>query len=255
MMEIPPEASQALAVVQQCLGDSVLAVYLHGSAVAGGLRPMSDVDLMVIVNRPTTPLDRQQLVAELLRISGRYPPKPGDARPLEVIVFQRADLSPLAFPPRSEFLYGEWLREAFEAGAVPEPAANPDSTLVLAQARLTGVPLMGPPPAALLPPIPVEGIRSAITQARPALLADLRGDERNVLLTLARMWRTLATGEFVPKDVAADWAMERLPAASGELLGLARDGYLGTRTDDWRARHDVARRLADEMVRASEALN
>src|SRR5690606_18364981 len=79
-------------------------------------------------------------------------------------------------------------------------------------------------------------------QALPALLDSLEGDERNVLLTLTRMWRTLATGDFVPKDAAAGWAVARLPAEHAAVLATARDAYLGIRRDDWSARRQEARR-------------
>jgi hypothetical protein len=42
--------------------------------------------------------------------------------------------------------------------------------------------------------------------------ADRAGDERNVVLTLARIRCSAANGKIVPKDVAADCAMGRLPA-------------------------------------------
>ena len=61
----------------------------------------------------------------------------------------------------------------------------------------------------------------------PDLIADLDGDVRNVLLTLARVWFTLDTGTIAPKDVAADWALQRLPEGRGAALGRARAGYLG----------------------------
>ncbi|HFH3062033.1 TPA: nucleotidyltransferase domain-containing protein, partial [Pseudomonas aeruginosa] len=53
-MLIPAEAKRALPVIQQSLADSLVAVYLHGSAVAGGLRPKSDVDVLVVIDRATT---------------------------------------------------------------------------------------------------------------------------------------------------------------------------------------------------------
>ena len=40
---------------------------------------------------------------------------------------------------------------------------------------------------------------------------DWAGDERNVVLTLSRIWYSAATGKIAPKDVAANWVMERLP--------------------------------------------
>jgi len=41
------------------------------------------------------------------------------------------------FPARAEFVYGEWLRDAFEAGEIPLPVRHPEITLVLAQAKHT----------------------------------------------------------------------------------------------------------------------
>ncbi|WP_095448858.1 aminoglycoside adenylyltransferase family protein [Ochrobactrum quorumnocens] len=253
-LEIPVEASSALSIVKNCFGTALLGVYLHGSAVSGGLRPNSDVDLLAIVSRPTTHADRKRLVTELLSVSGRYPHDDAGRRPLELIVFNRADLATSAYPARSEFVYGEWLRDAFETGEVPEPVSDPEFTLLLAQARQEARALIGPDPAELLPVIPESDIRRAIGDALPSLLGTLEGDERNVLLTLARMWRTLVTGEFVPKDAAAQWAMPRLPDIAATLLASAREGYLSRTAYDWSVRRIEARRVADELGERVAAL-
>jgi streptomycin 3"-adenylyltransferase len=251
---IPVEALQALKIVKGCFGNSLIAVYLHGSAVAGGLRPNSDVDLLVIVGRPTTRADHKRLVAELLKISGRYPADDAGRRPLELIVFHRADLTASAYPARSEFVYGEWLREAFEVGEMSEPVSDPEFTLLLAQARQKARTLIGPDPAELLPIIPESDIRRAIGDALPSLLGTLEGDERNVLLTLVRMWRTLSTGDFVPKDVAAKWAMPRLDAEAAALVAHAREAYLGKAKDDWQVRQRKARQVADHLGKRVAAM-
>jgi predicted nucleotidyltransferase len=252
--EIPVDALQAVPVVQRCVGDALMAVYLYGSAVAGGLRPGSDVDLLVVVERPTTAEVRGRLLVELMRISGRHPVAPAGPRPLEVIVFQRADLTPPVCPARSEFLYGEWLRKGFEAGEVPQPAADPEFTLLLAQARRNGRALIGPEPAELLPVIPEADIRRAMGETLPALFASLDGDERNVLLTLVRMWRTLTSGEFVAKDVAAEWAMPQLPAEAAALIARARDDYLGVKRVDWATRRGDVQEVANELSERVAAL-
>jgi streptomycin 3"-adenylyltransferase len=244
-LAIPVEAGHALRVVQRCFADSLLAVYLHGSAVAGGLRPDSDVDVLVVIDQPTTHAVRAHLVTELMKISGR--PRGDAARPLELIVFRRADLTASVYPARGEFVYGEWLRDTFEAGEVPRPIRDPELTLILAQARREAKSLIGPDPAELLPIIPQAGVHRAIADVLPPLLDTLERDERNVLLTLVRMWRTLTTGEFVPKNVAADWAMARLPAESAVLIAYARDGYLGVVKDDWPARRQDLRRVASDL--------
>lgn len=236
LMIVPTEANKALSIVQKRLEKSLVAVYLHGSAVAGELRPYSDVDLLVVIDQPMTSEVRRYLTSELMEISGRYPFDPDGRHPLEVIVFLCSDLAEPLYPARSEFIYGEWLRREYEADEGSKPVCDPELTLVLAQSRQEAKPLVGPNASELLPVIPRSDIHRAIRDALPALIETLQGDERNVLLTLARMWRTSVTGEFVSKDVAADWAVTRLPTEHADVLVDAREAYLSGCESDWRNR-------------------
>ena len=45
--EIPKEATQALNLIKEVLDNQLVGVYLYGSAVMGGLRVKSDVDILV----------------------------------------------------------------------------------------------------------------------------------------------------------------------------------------------------------------
>ncbi|MDJ8475933.1 nucleotidyltransferase domain-containing protein, partial [Klebsiella pneumoniae] len=47
--EISVQLSQALNVIEHHLGSTLLAVHLYGSALDGGLKPCSDIDLLVTV--------------------------------------------------------------------------------------------------------------------------------------------------------------------------------------------------------------
>jgi predicted nucleotidyltransferase len=60
-----------LGALSSILGGAVHAVYLHGSAVSGGLQPQSDIDLLVITSRPMSLRERQGLLSRLLALSGR----------------------------------------------------------------------------------------------------------------------------------------------------------------------------------------
>lgn len=220
------------------MGASLVAAYLHGSATMGGLRPSSDVDVLLVVDDTMPKAIRRHFLSDLMRISS-HPQRDDARRPLEVIVFTTPDLEKLTYPPRSDFVYGEWLRKAFEAGAVPEPQPDPEFTVVLAQARQASQTLAGPEPAHLLPVIADHDLRRAIGDARKGLIAAMEGDERNVLLTLARMWCTLTTGKIVPKDTAADWVLPRLSGTAARLLDSARLEYLGLAQEDWASRTEV----------------
>ena len=237
----------ATAALQSILGDALLAVYLHGSAASGKLQPQSDIDLLAVVDRALSDGQRNDLTKTLLRISARHPAVPGGPRCLEVMVFVLSDLSENGFPARAAFIYGEWLRDEFEAGGWPMPTRDPECTLVLAQARQEAVSLIGPGACELLPEISLKHLRQAMADALPALLHTLRGDERNVLLTLARMWRTASTGEFVTKDAAAAWAIPQMADPHAATLDYARRAYLGQIIDEWRTRWDDARRLAEHL--------
>lgn len=81
--------------------------------------------------------------------------------------------------------------------------------------------------------------------ALAALLEGLRGDERNVLLTLARMWRTASTGEFVTKDAAASWAIAQIRNQEAATLDYARRAYLGEIVDEWKSGWDDAKQAAE----------
>ncbi|MET9293638.1 aminoglycoside adenylyltransferase family protein [Streptomyces sp. NPDC003077] len=255
------EAAKVVDVVRRVLGDGVVGAYLHGSSVVGGLRPDSDLDVLVAVRHGVTGADRRRLVDGLLEVSGRHGEDVSEdvrggvsegvsegvskdvlggvrgrsrgPRPVEVTVVVRDDVVPWRFPPVSDLVYGEWLREEFEAGKVPAPGPDPDLAILLAGVREHGRTLVGPPARELFAPVPDEDVRRAIADSLPDLLHGLRGDDRNVVLTLARMWVTLSTGEIVPKDVAARWVRDRLPAEHRPVLDLARDAYVGERADDW----------------------
>ena len=246
-LSIPPEAVNALPLIEHLLGTSLVAVYLHGSAAAQGLRKQSDVDLLVVVGKALPASVRARLAAELLSVSGHYPLDPMGRRPLEVIVFRLGDLEQITYPARAEFVYGEWLRSALESGSVSQAEVSPEFTLLLAQARREALPLVGPGIATILPDTPLHVIRRAIRDLLPGLVESVEGDERNVLLTLARMWRTLQAGEFFSKDAAADWAGPQLSRQAAGILALARNAYLCHGDEDLHLRSMEVSQTVEEM--------
>jgi streptomycin 3"-adenylyltransferase len=125
------------------------------------------------------------------------------------------------------------LRPSLESGSIPPASFDPDLTLVLAQARSSHVMLLGAAATDLIPEISDTDIRKAIRDSLPNLIGHTKGDERNVILTLARMLVTLETGKFFSKDQAVDEIVESIPATHRETLLLAKAAYLGLKTDNW----------------------
>ncbi|HKT02533.1 MAG TPA: aminoglycoside adenylyltransferase domain-containing protein [Rugosimonospora sp.] len=218
------QVEEVVRLLTEVAGADLLGAYLHGSAVRGGLRPASDVDILAVTRRSLGEGQRRALVAGILPISGAAV----GARPVELTVVVQAGVRPWRYPPVGDFLYGEWLRADYEAGVVPAPEPMPGLVLEVAAALAGDRPLAGPRPAQVLDPVPRELLVRASVDGIPGLLADLPHDTRNVVLTLARIWTTVATGTVVAKDTAADWALARLAPGYRPVLAFARDLYLTT---------------------------
>jgi hypothetical protein len=205
-----------------------------------------------VVTAPLSEKERRAVLDRLLPISG-HATRPSGWRPVELTLVVAGEVRPWRYPPRLELQYGEWLRTDALAGTLPPPAPRPDLAILLRMVRSEGRPLVGPPPEALLDPVPTADLVRASRDELPTLLADLEADTRNVLLTLARMWCTVATGRIHSKAAAAAWAIDRLPEAHRPALVLARAGHLGEASDlaygsaDVRAAVDImAREVLDQ---------
>jgi predicted nucleotidyltransferase len=254
------QLTRVVSLVRDLLGPDAVAVYLFGSVVLGGLRPESDLDVLAVSRRPTSHEEKQRLVDRLLTISGRPAPS-GPWRRVELTIVVEGQVIPWRYPPTFDFQYGDWLRSEFESGSV-EPWSTkvmPDLALLITMVILAGTPLLGPPPGKVFDPVPSGDLTRAMLAGIDPLRGDLYSDTRNVLLTFARMWSTLATGVIRSKDAAAEWVLARLPEEHWPVVARAHAIYLGQQPEGWEDLRDrlgthveyiVAeiRRLAGESV-------
>ena len=257
------QIDKIVGLVRDVLGHDAVGAYLHGSAVLGGLRPHSDIDVLVVSRRATTPEEKRVLIDRLLLLSGRGDPS-GRSRSIELTIVIESEIRPWHFPPRWDFQYGDWLRPEFERGNLtPWTTPNPDLAPLITMVLLGDRSLFGPPPAQVFDPVPQGDVIRAIVGGIPELLGDLDSDTGNVVLTFARIWSTVATGAIRSKDSAADWALARLPDEHRPVLARARAIYLGDEEERWddlltRVRPHVeyvAREIARLTTSASTAVN
>lgn len=228
------QAERVVSLLQEVLGEALLGVYLHGSAVIGGLKPTSDLDLFAVASRRTTPAEQRELIERLMPMSGRGDPT-GQSRYIGLEIVARDDVHPWRYPTHMDFQYGDWYRPDFAAGNfAPWDPDNPDLAILLAMVLAADHPLLGPRPGELFGPIPWADVRRAMLDSIPDLRSYLDGDERNVVLTFLRIWASLETGTFFSKDGAATWAIPRLPDALRPVAARAAQLYVeGIATEDW----------------------
>jgi predicted nucleotidyltransferase len=241
---------RAVGVLSAVLGGDALAAYLYGSATRGGLRVASDLDVLAVARRRTTLEERRRLADGLRTLLARNAAAGDARRNVELAIVVRDDVVPWRYPPRLDFLYGSWLDDAFRVGDLAPWSADDDAdlTVLLAMALETGEPLLGPPAAALLAPVPRADLVRACLDGIDWFHDKLESDTRNILLTLARIWLTVETGSIAAKDAAADFALARLSPEHRAVLVHARAVYRGEAAEDWGGLGPAVRPCAERLV-------
>jgi predicted nucleotidyltransferase len=225
---IPREAELVADRLEQLLGDDLVGVYLHGSAVLGCFGSLSDVDVIAVAAQPLVHEKKRALLTVLLDLSGPQ-------RSVELDVVLVSTFREWRHPAPFEFHYSESLRGRFESGELEpwESRTNRDLAAHVVVTREDGVALVGPPPAEVFPRIPNEDFRDALLydvewwRAHVGELATIPGGVRNAVLSLARIWATVATGATHSKATGFDWALARLPAELRPVLEHGRNLYVG----------------------------
>lgn len=229
--QVKKQISQVVSIVDELFKEQIVGVYLYGSAILGGLYQNSDLDILIITDRKIINNEREIITKHFLNISS---PIGNIKKPLEITFVNRDDIVLKSFPPRYEYMYGEWLRDEIQRGKIPQSNCDPDLVILLWQARLHSMPLRGVDAKKIIPFISNSEVRRAILHSLPILVDNMKGDERNVLLTLARMWFTVENQDICPKNIAAEWVVPKLPSNFAPLMKMACQAYLGKCTDEWK---------------------
>jgi streptomycin 3"-adenylyltransferase len=108
------QTDQIASLVRDVLGPDAIGGYLHGSAVLEVLQPRSDIDVLVVSRARRRP-QKAHSRRSSLPISGDGD-ESGRSRSVELTIGVESDIRPWRYPPRLDFLCGDWLRGEFERG-------------------------------------------------------------------------------------------------------------------------------------------
>ena len=253
----PPEVTQLLdqllAGVSQALGGNLLGVYLCGSLALGGFdRASSDVDVLVVTERPVTDAE----FAVLGALHRRLPPTGNDfALEYEVYYIDRATVRRFA-PGQRHVKVGtdealQWMQH------------RPNWVLERWTVRERGVTMVGPDPKTLIEPVsPAEMRKAAYDELRERLQhwgdgswprTELlhRGAQGYEVETTCRALFTIETGALHSKREAIDWALRKLPQEWRPLLEWSQQIRKDRTPDDARI-DEVLRFLQWAVASANE---
>ena len=224
--------SALLVGVQAALGDTLVGVYLHGSAATGDLQPgRSDIDFLV-ATRGELPENRlaaleamhSRLTASGLRwatvLEGSYIPQGA---------LRRYDPAHARHPALS--VDGTF--------AVDEHGI--DGVIVRHRIREEGIVLAGPDPRSLIDPVNPDDLRDASRGILAEWWAPQVDDHSRLhapayhayaILTMCRLLFTLRFGQVVSKSAAATWARDELCSTWTSLIDRANAWREGMPMDD-----------------------
>jgi streptomycin 3"-adenylyltransferase len=229
-VSITAQVSQVCSTIQGHLSSSLQAIHLFGSAVDSSLKPHSDIDLFVTTSGNLGESTRNELMLALLEHSAP-PGSSASLRALEVTVVRHSDIYPWKYPAYRQMQFGEWLREDIINGIIEPATVDIDLAILIRKVRQHSIPILGPSAAQLFDSVPDEDFSNALKDTLKIWNTpeDWVGDEQNIILTLARIWYSAATGSIAPKEVAATWLHQRLPDDHQSILLEAQQAYLNGR--------------------------
>jgi predicted nucleotidyltransferase len=232
--EIRPQVDAVVGELNRTLGSDLVGVYLHGSAVLGCFGPKSDIDLVAISRQSLDAESQLRLAKALLGISAPYEPA-GSSRPIELDLVLVTALHPWRYPTPLDFHFSEEFRARFDVGEHEaweglESRALAAHITVLRQA---GVVIAGPPLESVFPEVPWSDYVHALTHDLDWCREHFAKFPRYGVLSIARIWATLATGAPQSKASGAEWALPRLPAELRRVLAHGLDVYARAAEERW----------------------
>lgn len=211
---VDAQACRLVQGVEQVLKDDLIGIYLHGSLVFGCCNPMqSDLDLLVVTRESLRAGTRKGLDSLFREVSRR-------PLPLEVSVLAEPALRAWRPPAPYELHYSE----RYRLKESPGPGTDPDLAAHFTVARERGIALRGPEPRRCFPNVPWHDYVLAILE--DFTLCSERLTRTYAVLSMSRVWATLATRELHSKESGAVWSMAHLrdPSIVADALQSYRTG-------------------------------
>ena len=207
------------------LRDSLVGIYLHGSAVMGCFNPeKSDIDLIIVVNRPLSDAVKRKYMDMVVEYNAS-----GPAKGIEMSVVLAAVCKPFVYPTPFELHFSaahlEWYRRDPDDYIRKMHGEDPDLAAHFTIISKRGRCLWGAPVKEVLAEVPgpdyMDSIRKDVEDARDSI-AD---NPMYLVLNLARVLAYKEEGLVLSKKEGGEWALSRLPAEFRPLITDALREY------------------------------
>ena len=212
---------------KQILGDNLVGVYLHGSAVMGCFNPdKSDVDLLVVVNEEPTDTVKRAFLDMVVSLNEN-----GPAKGIEMSVVRRGVCKPFVYPTPFELHFSkmhlDWYRSNPEDYIAKMKGTDRDLAAHITVIRARGVCLCGESIDEVFGEVPKQDYIDSLWHDIADAEGDIAEDTMYLTLNLARVLAFLQDGSVLSKKEGGEWGLKNLPEKYHGLLREALSEYRG----------------------------
>jgi streptomycin 3"-adenylyltransferase len=230
---------------RQILGDNLVGVYLHGSAVMGCFNPgKSDVDLLVVVNKEPTDTVKRAFMDMVVSLN-----ETGPAKGIEMSVVRRGVCKPFVYPTPFELHFSkmhlDWYRSNPEDYIAKMKGTDRDLAAHITVTRARGVCLCGESIDEVFGEVPKQAYMDSLWYDIADAEDDIAEDTMYLTLNLARVLAFQRDGSVLSKKEGGEWGIKNLPEKYHGLLRDALSEYRGAKPEYDR---NAAKEYASEML-------
>ena len=218
-----------VSMCAEVLGEELVGVYLHGSAVMGCFNPeKSDLDLLVVVEGELSDPVKLAFMEQVASLNGEAP-----AKGLELSVLRREACNPVVHPMAFELHFSathlNWFRSDPQDYVRKMKGTDPDLAAHVTVLNRRGVTLYGPAIPEVFGPVAREDYIDAIWFDVENAREDIRENPMYIVLNLCRVLAYLREGAVLSKKEGGEWGARMFPEY-GEFLNRALQCYQSEET-------------------------
>lgn len=209
------------------LGDGLTGIYVHGSLAFGCFCwQTSDIDFIVVTDAPPQQWQKQEMIAQLLRLDAAAP-----AKGFEMSVVRRQDCLHFVYPTPFSLHYSNTHKAGYEKDlpgyCAQMQGVDKDLAAHFTVIRHVGVTWLGVDKKEVFAPVPPEDYLDSIREDIANAQRDILQNPVYVVLNLCRVLAYVQEGLVLSKQQGAVWGMEHLPGVYRGVIAAALRRYEG----------------------------
>lgn len=248
-MKDPKAILEAIrSVTTELLGDALTGIYLHGSYAFGCFNPSrSDIDYLVVVNRPMTLDEKMSYITEILKLNEKALPKG-----IEMSVVLEKDCQSFVYPTPYDLHFSNDHLERIKADlteyCITMNGSDPDLAAHFTVTRSVGRVLYGKAIDEVFAPVPPEAYLDSIRSDVANAEADICANSIYVILNLCRVLAYIREGVILSKAQGGEWGIRNLPELYRPLIEEALSCYRSDRVYPADEHREALSAFADYML-------